>query len=175
MDFMAAAMLLGKGGSSWMWGEEGESIEVELGIHRVNTVLRLVELLLIVMGRVKGDWLVFASLFADRCILSILFLSPESERVTYLGLILLYGIFDTIKYGFLLMPNPPFFLGYLRYNLPLVTNLVLPFLSVSLMSDYIKINAEDIAYEVVNGVRLLQLVYLVHGVMNYRICLQQRR
>ena len=109
-------------------------------IHRVNTFLRFTELGLIIMAKVPGNAKRFASLFMDRAFLSVVFLSPQVNREMYIFLALLYSSVDTIKYLYLLNPSYKI-LPNLKYTLPLLSNLLIPFLSVFLMSNYIKINA----------------------------------
>ena len=103
-------------------------------------MLRFVELFLILLGKVSGKPLKFASLFMDRAFLSIVFLSPLANRYQYLCLALLYSLADSVKFLYYLQPKYQI-LATLKYNLPLLTNIFIPLLSISLMSDYIKINA----------------------------------
>ena len=66
-------------------------------------------------------------------------------------------------------------LSALRYNLPLFTNVLISYYSLALLNDYMRIHAEIISYELINGIRLIQLCFVINAFVSERIVVGERR
>lgn len=141
----ALALLFASGqnlAQGWREKENAEvSIGLELAILKVNIILQIVELVLVAWGKIKGNTRRHLLLLLDRSLLAFLFLSPESDRILFLCLAFLYSTADTLRYWTLIFSKGSY-LPLLRYLFPLLAGLFLPYLSLALSNNYIKINAE---------------------------------
>lgn len=145
-----------------------------MALFRINVVLQLIELGLIFAGKIPGNSWRFFGLLVNKVLLGFFFLSSESNRFLLICLGLVYGLTDTFKYWHLIFPRHRY-LSDLRFTAPLVTGLIIPYLSLSLMNDYIKIQAETISYALVNYIRFVQLFSIVNFFYSYKSYLLQKQ
>ena len=164
-QLVASVCLLGKCCQSYAKGWEGEedgSIETELVMHRGMLSLVFIEIVLAGIGKIKGSLFKLLSLYAGQLVLCFVFLCSESLRSDYLPLAILLSLTETTKSANNLWQNvQP--LSTLRYNLPLFTNVLISYFSLALLNDYMRIHAEVISYELINGIRLIQLGFIINA------------
>jgi hypothetical protein len=177
LNRIAALALLLKCSQNYLMGWKDElevPVSFELALFIINVVLQLVELGLTFAGKVKGNSWRFFGLLVNKILLAFFFLSNQSDRFLVILLGLAYGLTDTFKYWHLLFPKHRY-LSDIRFTVPLITGLIIPYLSLSLMNDYIKIHAETISYALVNYIRIVQLFSIVNYFFSYRTLLLQKQ
>ena len=175
-QLIASGALFGKCCQSYYKGaeEEDSSIETELIMHRGMLLLIFIEIVLRGLGNIKGGPWKSLSQSAGQAVLCFVFLSSESQRFDYLWLAILLSLTEATKAAHHLWPDlQP--LSTLRYNLPLLTNAVISYFSLLLLTDYMSIHAETISYELINGIRLIQLYFVVMTGVNHRTMIGEKK
>ena len=140
---IAALALLLKCSQNYLMGWKDDlqvSVSFEVTLFKINVVLQLIELALIFAGKIQDNQWRFIGLLVNKIVLAFFFLSSESDRLLVICLGLVYGLTDTFKYWHLIFPKHRY-LATFRYNIPFIAGLLIPYISLSLMNNYIKINA----------------------------------
>jgi very-long-chain (3R)-3-hydroxyacyl-CoA dehydratase len=90
-------------------------ITISLTVLRAMQLFQILDIVLLLMGKAKGN--LFAAFFQilGRNIVTLYVMEPESGRIQYAGVVIVWSIAEVNRYLYYLFKDTPI-TGYLRYN-----------------------------------------------------------
>lgn len=148
-------------------------ISLSLNILRCMQLLQVLDIVLLLMGKAKGNF--FAAFFQilGRNIVTLIILEPETNRLTYAGVVIVWSLAEVNRYLYYLFKTNSV-TGFLRYNGFLILYPLGGVAETLNFNDYFSRHPElpDIYYYIL---RFINFGILVGVVILYRYMLSARR
>lgn len=137
-------------------------------------IFQVLEIILILTGKSKGS--IVGSFFQilGRNIVSLIFITPESHRLRFAMVVIIWSMADVNRYLYYLFKNNPL-TGFLRYNAFLLLYPIGVLGEMLVINDYIKINSETLSDAYVYAIRGIQASIIIGLVFLYKYMLNSRK
>jgi len=149
-------------------------ISTDLLVLRGIQLFQVVEIVLILLGVSKGSIVGAFFQILGRNIVSLIFMTSESDRLRFATVVIIWGMADINRYLYYLFKTNPL-AGFLRYNSFLVLYPIGVYGEMLVINDYIKINSETLTDEYVYAIRGIQASIIIGLLFLYNYMLASRK
>lgn len=142
------------------------SSDISLAVYVLQGIqlFQISDIILILIGKSKGSLLgAFMQIFA-RNLVSLLFISAESDKLRFATVAIIWAMADVNRYLYYLFKKNAI-TGFLRYNSFIILYPIGVYGEMLIINDYIKRNALTLSDNEINLIRLVQV--LIIGGMFY--------
>lgn len=143
-------------------------------ILRGVQLFQICDILLILLGKSKGSIMGAFFQILGRNIVTLVFISPESHRLRFAAVVILWAMADVNRYLYYLFKNN-LLTGFLRYNSFIILYPLGVYSEMMVINDFLKINSETISEAYVYIVRFIQGSIILGMVFLYRYMLNSRK
>ncbi len=149
-------------------------ISCDLWVLRAVQLFQSLEIVLILLGKSKGSVVGAFFQILGRNIVTLIFMSSESNRLKFAMVVIIWAMADVNRYLYYLFKSSPI-TGFLRYNSFLLLYPVGVFGEMLIINDFIKINSEILSDEYVYAIRGIQLSIILGMIFLYKYMLSSRK
>lgn len=149
-------------------------ISCDVYVLRGIQLFQIIEIILILIGKSKGS--IAGSFFQilGRNIVAQIFISPESNRLRFATVVIIWAMADINRYLYYLFKTNPL-TGFLRYNSFIVLYPIGVYGEMLIINDFIKINSETLTDAYVYIIRGIQASIIIGLIFLYKYMLNSRR
>jgi very-long-chain (3R)-3-hydroxyacyl-CoA dehydratase len=137
-------------------------------------LFQISDIILILIGLSKGSVFGAFMQILGRNVVSLLFISAESDRLRFATVAIIWAMADVNRYLYYLFKKNPI-TGFLRYNSFILLYPLGVYGEMLIINDYIKRNAAGLSDNEINVIRLVQVLIIGGMVYLYSYMLSSRK
>ena len=152
-----------------------KTTDITIDVYALAAIqlFQLLDILLILMGKSKGSLVGAFFQILGRLTVALYFVSPQTDRLSFAILIIMWGIADMNRYLYYLIKTR--ITAMLRYNGFIFLYPLGVYGEMRVINDYIKLNAETLTHEGIVFIRCVQAMIIIGMLFLYNYMLNSRK